>query len=442
MKCSSPEKETEHWIDLYVPDKLEIPPHFFSKEWAKELIDKNPIEEPFAGLHNLGNSCFLNSVLQCLAYTPGLEQFAKTLPNVIYENCSGKPCFLHHFAELCRAMRVMKDPAPHVFFANLNKVSPEMECGSQQDAHEYLFALINRFDDECSMTKGKALPTVDTPMHSFFGGTFQETKRCSKCNHVDTTSSKFLDITLPLDSDTIEGCFENFMALRNVGSNYICEHCKEAGNCCTKTEFEETPNILVVTMMRFTSTGVKIEKSVDFGLQMDLSRFAKPGVHAQYELFAVITHSGHQINRGHFTCFVKCNNGHWYSADDSKIVKDTPQNVLESRPYVLFFKRNYGSMSQPVMVNFGLQIKEKKKPVPRIQIRLPVRQDVKPVKEPVHDDNDDHLADITPYTGFFSEASDGESDLVSDGQMVVEKIVQKRDNALLNVRFVCTAKRK
>ena len=527
MKCSSPEKENEHWINIVVPEKMEIPPDYFNKEWAKELIEKNQIDEPFNGLHNLGNSCFLNSVIQCLAYTPGLEKFASTLPNVIYENCSGKPCFLHHFGQLCKAMRVMRDPAPHIFFANLNKVSPEMECGSQQDAHEYLFALINRFDDECSLNKGKALTTENTPMTSFFGGTFREERTCSKCEHVDNSSSKFLDITLPLDADTIEGCFENFMAPRNVGSNYICEHCKETGTCSTKTVFSETPNILVVTMMRFTTSGVKNETQVDFGLNLDLTPFVEPGAFPYYELFAVINHSGHQINRGHFTCFVKCSNS-WYSADDSKVVKESSQAVLESRPYVLFYKRHYGSVLNPVMVSFGIPNKEKKRVMPKsaslpapthnhtlrdrdkirdrekerekererekekekptpsqrnrnqssstmVQTTLSQssfstrsrdssrsstnqtqptvtfatggsnssRRRAPPANEEVADQDNEHTIEPkNAYDGFFSEASDGESDLIADGMMRVEKVVSRPDNTIVTVQFVCEKRKK
>ena len=495
MKCSSPEPENEHWIDVFVPEKMEIPPDYYNKEWAKELIEKNQIDEPFNGLHNLGNSCFLNSVIQCLAYTPGLEKFASTLPNVIYENCSGKPCFLHHFAQLCKAMRIMKDPAPHVFFANLNKVSPEMECGSQQDAHEYLFALINKFDDECTMNKGKALPTINTPMHSFFGGTFLETKHCTMCGHTDQTSSKFLDITLPLDDDTIKKCFErNFNKERNIGADYICENCKQTGSCTSKTIFAETPNILVVTMMRFTSTGVKNEKPVDFGLTLDLTDLCVPGVPAYYELFAVINHSGHQINRGHFTCFVKCHGNYWYNADDSKVVKDNFQSVLESRPYVLFYQKKTELLTKPIMVHFGIPTKEKKqmsksesvpppqimtrstrerKPVTLVQTTLkPVTQQTRnrtetrakaqtvtistpstsssirrrtaPTYEEIAEDENEQQMNQpkNPYDGFFSEASDGESDLISEGMMRVEKTIAREDKSLVTIQFVCEKRKK
>jgi ubiquitin C-terminal hydrolase len=118
--------------------------------------------------------------------------------------------------------------------------------------------------------------------------------------------------------------------------------------------FRETPHVLIITMMRFTSTGVKIEKPVDFGFEIDLSPFVAKGVHSQFELFGMINHTGHDLNRGHFLSYVRCENGVWCSADDSRVVRITAKAVLMSKPYILFYRRKTIPEMKPVIVSFGI----------------------------------------------------------------------------------------
>jgi ubiquitin carboxyl-terminal hydrolase 36/42 len=331
-----------------------LPVRYFNAEWTRVIIQQNVIKQPLGGLNNLGLSCFMNSVLQCLAYSPGLPFFAEHIPNIIYESNLGRPCFLHHFGELCKAMRSLNSVAPHVFFTNVHLVCPGMRSGQQQDAHEFLFSLLNMFDKECEQAFGRSHGKFDTAIHAIFGGRLGEIRECETCGTDLDTESRFLDITLPIESNTIEGCFEQ-MLLAQGSSDCFCKRCRKQSSCSNRSLFRETPQVLIVTMMRFAANGLKIEKAVDFGFEIDLSPFVAKGVHPLFELFGLVVHNGHQLSHGHFSSYVKCSTGVWYSADDSRVVKISANTVLLSRPYILFYKRKEVSAPlSPVIVTFGL----------------------------------------------------------------------------------------
>lgn len=56
-------------IDL--PQKVLFPPEWLNLKWTQ-------VHRIGAGLQNMGNTCFLNSALQCLTYTPPFANYMLT----------------------------------------------------------------------------------------------------------------------------------------------------------------------------------------------------------------------------------------------------------------------------------------------------------------------------------------------------------------------------
>jgi ubiquitin carboxyl-terminal hydrolase 36/42 len=90
------------------------------------------------GLHNLGNTCFLNSVLQVLIYTPPLVQYMMTKTH-------SKKCGMQGFCFFC-AMETLSSrchsgqaaESPDHIVANLRSLSKTFQKYRQEDAHELL----------------------------------------------------------------------------------------------------------------------------------------------------------------------------------------------------------------------------------------------------------------------------------------------------------------
>ncbi|KAJ2337977.1 hypothetical protein GGF43_006985, partial [Coemansia sp. RSA 2618] len=92
------------------------------------------------GLNNLGNTCFLNSVLQCLTYTPPLAEYM--LAREHSDSCrAGDNCVLCKFeAHVGRALskRESASISPKAIVGRLKLVAKHMRIGRQEDAHEFL----------------------------------------------------------------------------------------------------------------------------------------------------------------------------------------------------------------------------------------------------------------------------------------------------------------
>ncbi|GLU14663.1 hypothetical protein SLE2022_312220 [Rubroshorea leprosula] len=327
--------------------------------WQPSLLSEKRKKGPPIGLRNLGNSCYLNSVLQCLTYTPPLANFClRYLHSSSCDSASEADrkrdcpfCILEKRIARSLSVDLIQD-APAKIQSCLRIFAEHFRCGHQEDAHEFLRFVIDACHNTCLRLKklrrkGSEPFNGNTVVKDIFGGALQSQVKCLSCGYESNKVDEIMDISLDIvHSSSLKDAMQKFFQPEVLDGNnkYKCENCKKLVAARKQMSIHQAPNILVIQLKRFEGIyGGKIDKDVAFEDVMVLSSFmsnASQDPRPEYNLFGTIVHSGYSPESGHYYANIKDAMGRWYRCNDSYVSVSTLQEVLSEKVYILFFSRS------------------------------------------------------------------------------------------------------
>lgn len=323
------------------PQKMLFPGNKLSMKWER-------VYRVGAGLHNLGNTCFLNSTVQCLTYTPPLANYllSKEHSRSCHQSgfcmiCVMQNHIIQAFANTANAIK------PVSFIRDLKKIARHFRFGSQEDAHEFLRYTIDAMQKAClnGYPKLDRQTQATTLVHQIFGGYLRSRVKCSICKSVSDTYDPYLDIALEIrQAANIVRALELFVKPDVLsGENaYMCAKCKKKVPATKRFTVHRTSNVLTLSLKRFANfSGGKITKDVGYPEFLNIRPYMSQssGDPVMYGLYAVLVHSGYSCHAGHYYCYVKASNGQWYQMNDSMVHSSNIKVVLNQQAYVLFYLR-------------------------------------------------------------------------------------------------------
>lgn len=343
------------------------------------------------GIANVGNTCFINSALQCLSR---IRTFAKYFESGGFRSIEGWEGRSDHLKNMCTEwedlVNALRSPdtaniVPNRFYI-LFKDAAKAEgmdwlMEGQNDSHEFMMFFIDtlhkavssdisaRSDIEFTKYKGKmtsrtlgkdfdgSLNDVLTEMSqanwalhftkeyhslmtSLFHGQFLTIISSKSTSEKSFSFDPFSSINIAVPEMgkaglTIEDCLDKYFSAESLtGTDQWESPTSGKVDVSRGTRIWILPDVMILSLKRFTMTGGKINTKIEFPIEnLDMKNYMI-GPHlgtstTKYDLIGCVLHTGIMFG-GHYIAIVRNPGGSWMCCNDSSVRKVSLKSFMET----------------------------------------------------------------------------------------------------------------
>lgn len=333
------------------------------------------------GIANLGNTCFLNAIIQLLRLCPAitdifLDSKVKTRESKKLELYTGLQTLIQDFWRSAPGKYDNPVLVPRGFLQSLNTTIRECDCdwyrpGQQSDSAEALQFILEGIHDSIyhkvdMRIRGDAISAEEKShtksiqswidfyqkeyspiVHNFHG----QTQICIKCTECDTISERYepwLMLKAPIPGSetaggaapTLHECIAAAFDFEAI-DDYACEKCKKHTRAIMSSRMSRFPQFLLVSLKRFTNRNQKVRGRIPWNLDtidfehvaaFNRDPFGNPNYTTKYTTVAVVEHWG-SSHGGHYFMYNR-QGSNWYKYDDNSVSKVSPDEVVSEDSYI------------------------------------------------------------------------------------------------------------
>lgn len=268
------------------------------------------------GLPNMGNTCYINSILQCLRYS---KPFVFQLRELVVTRDTP---LVQSFVDLlfAGATRVTLN----TFVSQLSLANKEFSLLRQCDAHELFLFIVDKF-----------FTRFNKRYTNSFEGMFLSKITCTACGNVSESKYPFVSISVEMNAakvDSITELLERFCSVESLDDLIDCDKCHTKKKSTKQLTIDTLPTILVVHLKRFQGLR-KLSTPVKLDTELSIKG-------TKYRLYAMCNHSG-GLRGGHYTASCRRRSGGWIMCNDNFVTDMSGLPSQSSHPYVLFYTSEF-----------------------------------------------------------------------------------------------------